>query len=459
MMRSMFSGVSGLRVHQTKMDVIGNNISNVNTVGYKATTMHFQDSFSQVMRSAGSPQGGLGGTNPQQIGLGANIGGMDVDHSKGSTQRTDRPLDLMIDGNGYFVVTNDPTFENRFFTRAGNFTTDTNGYIVTSNGYKVLGTDMQPLRVDKSKTKTATPTSRLDISGNVNLKDDIDPATGIAYTSSVDVFDSLGNNHTLTINFGQILEFDDGAGNKGFLRNISIENKNIENAANPGKWGDLGLANLVTPAANDKAVYAKFDEKGSFLGLVSGQGMNIDNTKHVVTAATALDNQTIKMVVPGANDVEIVLFNTTGQPPVNTFRGLTQYPKEGNVRSKNMDGNTSGLMESFNVSSSGELLGIFTNGERQVLGQIALADFDNNVGLQKAGSNLFISSTNSGAPKYGKPGTSSLGSIAPGALEMSNVDLSNQFTDLITTQRGFQSNSRIITASDEMLQELVNLKR
>lgn len=456
MMRSMFSGVSGLKVHQTKMDVIGNNISNVNTVGYKATSMHFQDSFSQVMRSAGSPQGGLGGTNPQQIGLGAGISGMDVDHSKGSTQRTDRPLDLMIDGNGYFVITNDPTFENRFFTRAGNFTTDTNGYIVTPNGYKLLGTDMQPLRVDKSKTKAATTTTRIDISGNVNLKDDIDPATNIAYTSSVDVFDTLGNYHTLTINFGQKLEFDDNAGDKGFLRNITIENKNIKPA---GKLGDLGLANLVTPTPNANAMYAKFDEKGSFVGLVSGNGMNIDNTKHVVRSATALTEAKLNLVVPGAEDVNITLFDTTKDPKVNAFSSLTQYPKEGNVRSKNLDGNTSGLMESFNVSSSGEIVGIFTNGERQVLGQLALADFDNNVGLQKAGSNMFISSTNSGAPKYGKPGTSSFGSIAPGALEMSNVDLSNQFTDLITTQRGFQSNSRIITASDEMLQELVNLKR
>lgn len=459
MMRSMFSGVSGLKVHQTKMDVIGNNISNVNTVGYKATTMHFQDSFSQVMRSAGSPQGGLGGTNPQQIGLGANIAGMDVDHSKGSTQRTDRPLDLMIDGNGYFVVTNDPTYENRFFTRAGNFTTDTNGFIVTSNGYKVLGVDMQPLRVDKSKTKPATTTTRIDVSGNVNLKDDIDPATNIAYTSSVDVFDTLGNNHTLTINFGQKLEYNMGPGEKGFLRNINILNKNIENTGNPGQIGHPGLANLVTGDVNDKAIYAKFDEKGSFLGLVTGKAMTIDTAKHVVTKADPIATQKLKMVVPGAEDVDIVLFDTTTDPSVNAFRGLTQYPKEGNVRSKNMDGNTSGLMESFNVSASGEILGIFTNGERQVLGQLALADFDNNVGLQKAGSNLFISSTNSGAPKYGRPGTSSLGSIAPGALEMSNVDLSNQFTDLITTQRGFQSNSRIITASDEMLQELVNLKR
>lgn len=456
MMRSMFSGVSGLRIHQTKMDLIGNNISNVNTVGYKASSMHFQDSLSQILRGAGSPQGGLGGTNPQQIGLGASIAGMDVDHGKGSTQRTDRPLDLMIDGNGYFVVTNDPTFENRFYTRAGNFTTDKEGYIVTPGGYKLLGTDMKPLRVDRSTTKAATTTTLVDISGNVNLKDDIDPNTNIAYSTSMDVFDTLGNYHTLTINFGQKLEFDNNTGDKGFLRNIEIENKYIS----PNKkLGNLTPANLVVPTVVNDAIYAKFDERGTFVGLVKGNGMTIDNAKHVVTGATAMDKMELKLVVPGAEDVSIKFFDSTSNPKVNSFSKLTHYPKDGDVRAKKVDGNTSGLLDTFNVSASGEIVGVFTNGERQVLGQIALAEFDNNVGLQRTGSSMFISTTNSGVAKYGKPSTSSYGSITPGALEMSNVDLSNQFTELITTQRGFQSNSRIITTTDEMLQELVNLKR
>ncbi len=456
MMRSMFSGVSGLRVHQAKMDVIGNNISNVNTVGYKATTIHFQESFSQIMRGAGSPQGGLGGTNPQQIGLGVNVAAMDVNHGKGSSQRTDRPLDLMIDGNGFYCVTNDPTYQNKYYTRAGNFTTDSLGYVVNPGGFKLLGADMQPLRVDKTSTKAATATTKVEISGNVNMEEEIDPSTNIAYTTSMNVYDSVGNTHTVTINFGQRIDFDDGAGNKGSLRNIQFANSYI----NPGGTiGDLGLANLVTDTPNANAIYAQFDSQGTFVGLVR----DITLSGGVANAVTAVGpgdpGSSMSLVVPAADDVNISLFNTGASPIVNAFKGLTHYPAEGDAKGKKVDGNAPGFLDSFNVSKSGELMGIYTNGERQVLGQIILADFDNNAGLQKVGANMFVNTSNSGVPKYGAPSGGSFGSIAPGALEMSNVDLSNQFTEMITTQRGFQANSRVITTTDEMLQELVNLKR
>lgn len=452
MMRSMFSGVSGLRVHQAKMDTIGNNISNVNTVGYKATATHFQESFSQIIRGAGSPQGGTGGTNPQQIGLGVNVAAMDVDHSKGSSQRTDRPLDLMIDGNGFYCVTNDPTFQNKFYTRAGNFTTDTQGYVVTPGGFKVLGEDMKPLRIDRTSTKTATTTTRVEISGNVNKKDEVDEDTNIAYTTSMDVYDSVGTTRTVTVNFGQKIEFNDGAGDKGFLRNVQFVNDYISPG---GKVGDLGLANLTTNTANANAVYAKFDDQGRFVGIVN----NTTLAGGVATAADTVDPVNLKLVVPGAKDVDIVLYNKTLSPPVNAFKGLTHYPSESSAKGKKVDGNAPGFLNGFSVSTAGEIVGMFTNGEREVLGQLILADFDNNAGLQKIGSNMFVDTTNSGTPKYGVPGTSSFGNIAPGALEMSNVDLSNQFTEMITTQRGFQANSRVITTTDEMLQELVNLKR
>lgn len=459
MMRSMFSGVSGLRVHQAKMDVIGNNISNVNTVGYKATNAHFQESFSQIIRGAGSPQGGLGGTNPQQIGLGVNVASMDVNHGKGSSQRTDRPLDLMIDGNGFYCVTNDPTFQNKYYTRAGNFTTDSLGYVVTPGGFKVLGADMKPLRVDKTSTKTATPTTQVEISGNVNMNDKIDEATSIAYSTSMDVFDSVGNTHTVSINFGQKIDTDDGAGNKGSLRLVQFQNKNI----NPnGKIGDLSPVNLTAngTTGNDR-IFASFDDKGSFIGLVKNVNISGGVATNVADGAVQLTpaESTLNLVVPAAKNISIKLLDGTSSPPVNAFKNLTHYPAEGDAKGKKVDGNAPGFLDSFNVSKSGELTGIYTNGERQILGQIVLADFDNNAGLQKVGGNMFVDTTNSGVPKFGVPGTSSFGAIAPGALEMSNVDLSDQFTEMITTQRGFQANSRVITTTDEMLQELVNLKR
>jgi len=138
---------------------------------------------------------------------------------------------------------------------------------------------------------------------------------------------------------------------------------------------------------------------------------------------------------------------------------MTQFAKETNVSASSLDGNAAGSLDSYTIASNGEVIGTFTNGERKVLATIGLATFDNNVGLMKVGSNMFTGTPNSGTPKYGTPATGSFGSLTPGALEMSNVDLSKAFTEMITTQRGFQSNSRVITTTDEMLQELVSLKR
>ncbi|NLY67146.1 MAG: flagellar hook-basal body complex protein, partial [Tissierellia bacterium] len=175
MMRSMYSAVSGLRVHQTKMDVIGNNIANINTVGYKRQSVTFQEVFSEVIRGASAPQGGRGGTNPQQIGLGVSVGSINTIHTKGAAQRTDNPEDLMIDGEGFFVVSADPNLENRYYTRAGNFTLDRDGNLVTADGYKVLGyridengdltSEVVPIQVMRSETVAPTATSRIEFRG------------------------------------------------------------------------------------------------------------------------------------------------------------------------------------------------------------------------------------------------------------------------------------------------------
>ncbi len=488
MMRSMFSGVSGLRVHQTRMDVIGNNIANVNTVGYKSTSAQFAESFSQVMRGAGSPQGGLGGTNPQQVGLGVQVSALDVNHNKGSAQRTDKPLDLMIDGGGFFCVTNDPNFENKYYTRAGNFTTDVFGNVVTPSGFKLLGIDGKPIVVDKTKTRTGTATSKIEVVGNMNeltrLPED-DMTVHKAFETSMKIFDSLGTAHTVNINYGQRLEYAvDNAGNteRGFLRQIQFQNDALTGDAAAGVFdgtvkidgkdhptkilGKLQRANLTTDtAAPADTYYAKFDEFGTFQSIIKSDGSNITMdpaNKGMVTAIPAVaTDYKLTMQPAGAEPIEIKLFTeaTATEPAVNAFSKLTHYSAESSSLGKRLNGNASGFLDNFNVSATGEIIGIFTNGERESLGQIALATFDNNVGLQKIGNNMFVDTVNSGAPKIGKPGSGSYGKIAPGAIEMSNVDLSGEFTDMITTQRGFQANSRVVTTSDEMLQELVNLKR
>lgn len=454
MMRSMFSGVSGLRAHQAKMDTIGNNIANVNTVGFKGNTVTFQEVFSQTIQGAGSPQGGLGGTNPRQIGLGVTVGAMDVNHAKGSTQRTDNPTDLMIDGNGFFTVTNDPNLQNKFYTRAGNFSVDKLGYLVTSGGFKVLGSDNQAIRIDKTSTKTATATDQIEIGSNVNFAAAVDPATNIAYSTTVDVYDSLGNVNSVAVNFGEKILFNDGT-NKGAYRNIQF--------TNPAMVPPIGIGNLAPVtfapiAANANARYAKFNEQGVFQGIFTLANGDL-NAGGYATGGTQIPSISLTLATPGATNVVIPLYDNTASPIKNAFANLTHYAATSDAKGKKITGNSSGTLSSFSISQTGDVVGTYTNGERQTLGTLALADFDNPVGLQKIGANMFVDTPNSGSPRFGIPGNSSFGALAPGSLEMSNVDLSQQFTEMITTQRGFQANSRVITTTDEMLQELVNLKR
>ncbi len=224
MMRSMFAGVSGLKSHQAKMDVIGNNIANVNTVGFKGQSVTFQELFSQTLKGAGSPQGGLGGSNPQQIGLGVNVASMDVNHTQGSTQRTDNPTDVMIDGEGFFMVTDDPNALNVYYTRAGNFSLDKGGNLVTPGGLKVIGTTYdnttvpatatqnQPVVIDKSTIRTATATTQGNITGNIDPNEEVDSTTNIAYTITLSVYDSLGDVSPITVNFGENLQGQPGLG-------------------------------------------------------------------------------------------------------------------------------------------------------------------------------------------------------------------------------------------------------
>ncbi len=432
MMRSMYSGVSGLRVHQTKMDTIGNNIANVNTVGFNRSTTTFQEVFSQTIQGAGSSQGGTGGTNPQQIGLGVSVASMTVDHSQGATQRTDYVTDLMIDGSGYFVVSNDVNYENRYFTRAGNFNLDEDGYLVASNGYKVLDENMQAIQINQAETKDATPTTEIDIKGNINVNDD-------EYTTTVDIYDSLGDVHTLTITFGDMTA---NAGETVSFREITIT--------------DEDGTDLFGGTHTDGARYAKFDSSGNYVF----DSTDYDGGLVIGTSGTDADtagDDIITIEIDGAEDIDLVINDKIFLSDSNDVL-FTQYSSTSDAYGDAVDGNSAGSIYDFTISTTGEIVGIFTNGERETLATIGLADFDNPAGLLKAGDNTYIESPNSGTPNYGSPSTGSFGDLSPGALEMSNVDLSFEFTEMITTQRGFQANSRIITTADEMLQELVNLK-
>jgi len=456
MMRSMYAGVSGLQVHQVKMDIIGNNIANVNTVGFKGSKVTFQEVFSQTIKGAGAPQEGRGGTNPQQVGLGVGLSAINVQHTKGSTQITSNPTDIMIDGNGFFVVSSDDTGNNKFYTRAGNFSLDKLGYLVNPSGLKVLDNDGKPVRINKSDTIESTATTELEFTANLNFNydeaEDFQSDNSI-YTTTTDVYDSVGNKSTVTMKFGQ--KYATPAGTpEGETR--SYRQVEISGPGTGTPFGELSALNTATVA--DPATYAEFDKAGNFVRLVEIDSADIDLATGEVTAGAAgvgvgtATSGSLVIQQSGVEDITIAIDN-------DTFDGITHYAQTTDMKATPVDGNSAGALDSFAISSSGEVYGTYTNGERGTLATLGLADFDNAPGLMKIGGNLFTDTPNSGTPKFGVPGTGSFGQLAPGALEMSNVDLSQEFTDMITTQRGFQANSRVITTTDEMLQELVNLKR
>ncbi|SHH27294.1 flagellar hook protein FlgE [Caloranaerobacter azorensis DSM 13643] len=423
MMRSMYSGVSGLRLHQLKMDVIGNNIANVNTVGYKRGQVNFQEVFSQVVRGAGAPQEGRGGTNPQQIGLGLKLGSINTVFTKGPTQRTDNPTDLMIDGEGFFMITDDPKYENIYYTRAGNFVLDREGYLVTPDGFKVLGIndkgEYAPIMINRSEVAPPSASTTIEFIGNLDsrFKDSEE------FLTDTVVKDSLGNSYKVNFKFTK--------------------------TANPNEWNlevvnviNLATGEAINPAPTSSPQTLTFDNGGFLTNATKTFEIQFSGTD---TYYFGSDSKNSKLVVD--------------------FSKITQFANENDVKGFDVPdqngqlGKSAGFLTGFAVDASGVITGSFTNGEKKPLGQLVLAKFDNPMGLQKVGNNFFESTPNSGEPQIGKPSSSGFGTINPGALEMSNVDLSMEFTEMITTQRGFQANSRVITTTDEMLQELVNMKR
>lgn len=452
MMRSMYSAVSGLRIHQSKMDTIGNNIANVNTVGFKKGQVTFQEVFSQVVRGASAPTGGKGGTNPQQIGMGAAMGSINTIHTKGPGQRTDNPTDLMIDGEGFFVVSDDSNFNNRYYTRAGNFSLDRDGNLVTADGFKVLGysadkdgnilSEVTNIKINMSETKSPTVTENITFRGNLDSRFEIGDSKKIDTV----IYDSLGNSYTLTFNVEKTANH---------TWNLSLSRITDRSSGN--------YTEVTTGIVPGDTLELRFNDNGKLIGIGTE---DLDTTTGFKTQLTGLsainfdknkDGEDLTTpTVPGGSFREITLFDSENE---DTIKDVTQYANEMGIKPYGMDGNTSGTLEGFSIDATGTVVGVFTNGERKALGQIMLAKFDNPMGLQKLGNNFFVDTRNSGEPQYGGAGVSGFGAISPGNLEMSNVDISLEFTEMITTQRGFQANSRIITTSDEMLQELVNMKR
>ena len=427
MMRSMNSAVSALRNHQLRMDVIGNNIANVNTIGYKSSRVTFKDSLSQMLRGASSPDVNRGGTNPQQVGLGMDLSSIDTVFSVGVPDRTDRGLDVMVNGEGFFMVSADGTDNGMYYTRAGNFDIDEDGNLVNADGLRVLGykandkgevgTEVGGIVVPLADSIPPIATKNVVMEGNLDSRT-VDGAEG--RTTEITVTDSLGNSHKVSVSFSKV--------------------SSVSPPPAPPAIASTWNATLTPTGGAAVTATINFDSAGKIID---------------VTGATAPTDTTIKgfriQVIPGGGASEFGV-------DIN-LSSLTQYGSESNALMRSQDGSPVGVLTSYAIGQRGEVEGVFSNGRTKILGQIATSIFANPAGLVKMGGNLYRSSANSGDPQVNVPGNGGNGGLQPGALEMSNVDLGKEFTNMIVTQRGFQANSRIISTTDQMLEELVNLKR
>lgn len=551
MVRSMYSGVSGMRTHQTRMDVIGNNIANVNTYGYKSSRATFRDMYYQSLKSASGATANRGGVNPSSVGYGVQLGSIDLQMTQSSMTSTGNPLDVAITGEGFFQVMD--ADGNIFYTKAGMLDIDSAGNLIDTNGYFVLGTSGDPLGKVPGTGKIqfnipAVPPSPAEktetINGNtITIKATNSTNEGNAAFSIVEAtlpvgqdceailsggsitirvnknstFASMGafetavNNAITTANGGKAHP----AGNfkfsivpasafpAGGLTGAEITGKNYSY-----KKGDItGLPNDMFGGFNFVSVGDHFSGNGTVTSvtLTSAAASNpmlpTDSvtitvntsggsyTKTILASEMATANNVIlgKTGSADAEDHIVMSFpaigvlegNTSSTPPaapawttVTPAAGTTAVTASEKSRDLGfsekaikLEGGTVGGAQTIK-----DLTGIYIAGDGTVvashahhgvmqIGRIDLANFDNPRGLIQTGNSYYASSVNSGEPSLEVAGTNGTGALQSSALELSNVDLSQEFADMITTQRGFQANSRLITVSDTMLEELINLKR
>ncbi|NPV09398.1 MAG: flagellar hook protein FlgE [Anaerolineae bacterium] len=427
MMRSLSSAIAALKNHQLYLDVIAANISNVNTTAYKSSKISFQELLSQTIRPASAPQGGLGGRNSVQVGLGMALGSVSTDFTQGSPQATGKMTDLAIQGDGFFVVQG-PL--GNMYTRDGTVDIGLDGSLVSlATGMHLLGwpadatgavntTDgLGPIAIPFGQSM-ARATSEVRFKGNLAAEAE----AGDTVTTQFGVYDSLGVIHTLEVVF-------------------------TRNAGTPATW--TLTASELTVAADGSVVRTP-------VSSISDNTIEFDEFGQIVdenAGSEGTESPTLQLELAYDTGAVTPALLTVNLATVTGLSGKSE------VNPVSQDGLESGSLVSFSVDVYGQVVGVFSNGLNRTLGQLALAKFINPGGLLRQGENLYSVSTNSGTPQHGEPGQDGRGLISAGYLEASNVDLAQQFTNMIVAQRGFQANSRIISTSDEMLNELVNLKR
>ena len=464
MMRSLWSGVSGMQNHQTKMDVVGNNIANVNTNGFKKGRADFQDMISQQLSGAAAPTTEVGGVNPKEVGLGVQTAAIHTIFTQGNLQSTGVSTDIAIQGNGFFVLQNG---EKSYFTRNGAFSVDKDGTLVNpANGYRVQGWMARELNGQQVIQTAATPT---DLTIPVGSKDPAKATQNVLFACNLDkntpeipeqgatpadiakgtwateskIYDSFGNEHILSVAFTRVV------GNPNQWRatvNVDAENADYTQAR-------VGLG---TTDGQTNEFIVEFDNMGTLRAVTDSAGVNSNETGEIILQAS--------FTVPESNpDGDGNPYRQTMNINLGTIGSMrntvTQSASKSSTKVFDQDGYTLGYLDNFKIDSSGIITGVYSNGTTRSIGQIALATFANQGGLEKAGDNTYVQSNNSGLANIGESGIAGKGSLLAGALEMSNVDLTDQFSEMIVTQRGFQSNAATIRTADTLLETVISLKR
>jgi flagellar hook protein FlgE len=546
---ALYSGTSGLKVHGEGMTVIGNNISNVSTLGYKGSSMYFEDALSQDVTTAS----GVG-----QVGRGVAVGAVMADFAQGSLETTTSATDLAIGGNGFFIVS--PAGEEvNYYTRAGNFSFDEDGYLVDSRGYRLQGWAVQQTDSSVAATGDATSaassgvkttgvpqdiklenfqsppqaTSHVDMIVNVDSQSEdrttgeaADPAddapltaifdaydansvdgiplgdTAYAYQTTIKVYDDNGSSHTLTIYMDPVAYEDvvDHAGGKRYWEYVVAVPPGEDNrefwttASDTGKRGVLMAGTLTFNAAgelenmsaytvNDAAadpadlanwVPANFSQNGypictaNFLGATDASTTTATDASNI-EINFGLRNKSTSWSGSVDNLQELQDLDVTTSASLATINGMaateisalatTNYSTGSTTIFQSQDGYTAGFLQNISVDRDGVITGNYSNGQVLQLFAVTLATFNNNFALYREGGNLFSETRSSGPPITGLANTGGKGSIASNSLEQSNVDLATEFVKMITTEKGFQANSKTITTVDQMLTTLIQLKR
>ncbi|MDY0212627.1 MAG: flagellar hook protein FlgE [Desulfuromonadaceae bacterium] len=515
---ALYSGVSGLNANGNALTVIGNNIANSNTIGFKSGRTVFSDLMSASIGSSGGNS---------QVGRGVGLSTVDNIFSQGTFENTESNTDLAIEGPGFFMVS-DAVTGSTYYTRAGAFNFNQDGTLINPEGYAVQGYyldedtgdtvgDIRDLQIETKSFSPARGTSQISLMTNLNANspylgqagdvaspfDINDPSETSNYASSVRVFDSLGREHLVTTYFNKLNPEGNPDGYMQWEAHTVVAGAGVTLADGsewPMEWAEVGRSMLTFDTGGRLVNTKDLSETiygGTAFNLItdptpydpvnnpSGQwAVTLDadreydftgNLYETTNPGTPSNNgSTVADGYPQTSDVEK---SKTGVPVVSTLPGsmawnneadsaqsidfafaATQYSSESDVISQSQNGFATGTLVSLSIDSDGNVLGNYSNGEPRKLARIALAKFSNPLGLTKVGNNMYGASEESGTPVIGTVG-SGVGKIFTNSLEMSNVDLAQEFVKMITTQRGFQANSKIITTTDELLGELINLKR